>query len=96
MVPDPVLIAGILSPSNEIHTWANIWAYTTIPRVREIVIVSSVRIEAELLRRNHDASWPEEPEEPEQIAPAASSRLKSVDFDVTLRTLYRTTPLAAG
>ena len=61
MVPDPVLLIEILSPSNEAQTRANIWAYTTIPSVREILAVHSTRIEAELLRRNPDGSWPEEP-----------------------------------
>ncbi len=28
---DPVLIVEILSPSNQAETWANVWAYTTIP-----------------------------------------------------------------
>ena len=51
MVPDPVLLIEILSPSNEAQTRANIWAYTTIPSVREILAVHSTRIEAELLRR---------------------------------------------
>src|SRR4051794_15939434 len=30
MVPDPVLLIEILSPSNETATWRNVWAYTTI------------------------------------------------------------------
>ena len=28
MVPEPVLLIEILSPSNEAETWANIWTYT--------------------------------------------------------------------
>ena len=45
-------------PSNEAQTRANIWAYTTIPSVREILAVHSTRIEAELLRRGTDGNWP--------------------------------------
>jgi Uma2 family endonuclease len=61
MVPDPILLIEMLSPGNEAQTRANIWAYTTIPTVREIVAVHSTRIEAEFLCRGADQSWPEEP-----------------------------------
>jgi Uma2 family endonuclease len=27
---DPVLLIEILSPSNQVETWANVWAYTTL------------------------------------------------------------------
>ena len=90
MVPDPVLIVEILSPSNEVETWANIWAYTTIPSVAEILIVSSTKIGAELLRRNADGTWPEDPE---QVTPDAPLRLESLDFETPLTAFYRTTAL---
>src|SRR5580698_6031783 len=38
MIAEPVLLIEILSPSNEADTWANVWTYTTIPSVREILI----------------------------------------------------------
>ncbi len=62
VISDPVLIAEILSPSNAAETWANVWTYTTIPRVREIVVLWTVSIGAELLRRRADGSWPRTPE----------------------------------
>ena len=62
VVPDPVLLVEILSSSNEVATWRNVWAYTTIPTVTEILAVRSTRIEAELLRRLPDGNWPKEPE----------------------------------
>jgi Uma2 family endonuclease len=62
MVRDPVVLVEILSPSNEADSRANIWAYTTIPSVREILAVRSTRIEAELLVRAADGSWPPGPE----------------------------------
>ena len=93
MVSDPVLIVEILSPSNEVETWANIWAYTTIPSVAEILIVSSTKIEAELLRRNADGTWPEDPE---QISSAAALHLESLSFETPLAAFYRTTSLARG
>jgi len=61
VLPNPVLIVEILSPSNEPTTWDNVWAYTTIPSVQEILVVHSIRMRVELLRRQADGSWPEEP-----------------------------------
>ena len=52
MVPEPIVLIEILSPSNEADTRANIWAYTTVPSVREILAIRSTRIEAELLVRD--------------------------------------------
>jgi len=91
MVSEPILLIEILSPSNESETWANVWTYTTIPSVREILIVHSTRQEAELLRRRADGSWPEEPD---MIRAGADVVLASIDFVVPLASLYRTTVLA--
>jgi Uma2 family endonuclease len=91
MVPEPVLLVEILSPSNEAETRANIWAYTTIPSVQELLVVHSTRIEAELLRRGADGSWPEQPE---IIGADGSLSLASIAFTVPLAAIYRTTALA--
>ena len=58
MLPEPGLLLEILSASNEAESWANIWTYISIPSVTEILAVNSTRIEAELLRRQADGSWP--------------------------------------
>jgi Uma2 family endonuclease len=93
MTPDPVLLVEILSPNNQAETRANVWAYTTIPTVREILLVHSTRMEAELLRRNADETWP---------ATAAIVRaqerleLVSVGLSIPLTALYRTTGLSAA
>jgi Uma2 family endonuclease len=92
MVPDPVLLIEILSPSNEAETRSNIWTYTTIPSVREIVAVRSTRMEAELLRRGADGNWPEEPE---IVTGHATLTLASIDYSTVLSAFYRTTGLAA-
>jgi Uma2 family endonuclease len=92
MVPDPVVLIEILSPSNEAQTRANIWAHTTIPSVREILAVHSTRIEAELLRRNPDGSWPEDPE---ILTAVDTLALPSIGFATTLAMCYRTTALAS-
>jgi len=91
MVAEPILLIEILSPSNETETRANIWAYTTIPTVHEILAVRSTRIEAELLIRNADGSWPAEPD---IIGPGGAVRLPSIGYTAPLATFYRTTALA--
>ncbi len=62
MFPDPVLLIEIKSPNNRAATRANVWSYTTIPSVHEILLMQSTRIEADLLRRQADGNWPSEPE----------------------------------
>ena len=92
MVPDPVLLIEILSPSNEAETRSNIWTYTTIPSVREILAIRSTRMEAELLRRGPDGNWPEEPE---IVTGHATLTLASIDYATALSAFYRTTGLSA-
>jgi Uma2 family endonuclease len=86
---DPVLLVEILSPSNRAETWANVWAYTTLPSVQEILVMHSTRISAELLRRNPDGSWPER----SVAINDGDIELASIDFHVPLAALYRTTRL---
>jgi Uma2 family endonuclease len=90
-LPDPVVLIEILSPGNSTDTWDNVWSYTTIPSVREIVVVHSTRVLAELLRRGADGHWPEEPEE---IGRDGTLRLGSIDFTCRLPEVYAQTHLA--
>jgi Uma2 family endonuclease len=88
--PPPVLLIEILSPGNEADTRANVWAYTTLPSVQEILLVRSTRMEAELLRRQADGSWP--------AAPLIRSghdlvEVASIDYAEALSAFYRTTGL---
>lgn len=92
-LPDPTLLIEILSPGNADGTWENVWAYTTIPSVNEILIVHSARIFAELLRRQADGSWPEEPEE---ITGEGMLRLASIEYEVVLKAAYAKTYLLGG
>lgn len=82
-IPEPILLVEILSKSNWKETIDNIWAYTTIPSVQELLIVSSLGIEAQLLRRQDDGSW----------APNLT-RIDEAD-DVTLSSIGLTVPLKA-
>ncbi len=89
-VTEPVLLVEVLSPTNKTETWTNVWAYTTIPSVREILILDSVRIRAELLRRDDNGHWPERP----LVIEDGSLELASIDFSVSLEVIYRQTRLA--
>jgi Uma2 family endonuclease len=90
-LPDPIVLIEVLSPGNTSDTWDNVWAYTTIPSVRAIVVVHSTRVLAELLRRGADGHWPAEPEE---IGPDGILRLESIDFACRLPEIYAQTHLA--
>lgn len=87
---EPIVLIEILSPSNETETLANIWTYTSIPSVTEIVTLRSDRIEAEILRRQPDHSWPPQPE---RLGPDDDLRLPSIGFVTPLREAYRTAGL---
>ena len=87
---DPVLMIEVLSPSNQAKTWANVWAYTSIPSVREILILPADRIAAELLRRSPQGEWPDRP-----IATAEGELApESIGFPLALADLYSRTGLA--
>jgi Uma2 family endonuclease len=90
-LPDPILIVEILSPGNEAETRENVWAYTTIPSVREILLVRSTEIAAELLPRQGDETWPEQPQ---MLASSDEIGLASVDFRGPLAAFYADTYLA--
>jgi Uma2 family endonuclease len=90
-LPDPVALIEILSPSNSADTWDNVWACTTVPSVREIVVVHSTSVLAELLRRGADGRWPVQPNE---IGADGTLRLESIDFACPLRAAYAQTHLA--
>jgi len=89
---NPVLLIEILSPSNQAETWANVWTYTTIPSVLEILVLKTASIGAELLRRNQDGSWPSQPLSIE----TGDLTFESIGFSIPLAAAYRTTRLAAS
>lgn len=91
IIQDPLLIVEILSPNNERDTWRNVWAYCTIPSVREIVVLRVAEIRADLLRRQADGSWPAMPE---KLGPEADLMLESIGFRGRLADVYARTHLA--
>ena len=89
-MPEPLLLVEIMSPGNKADTMTNVWAYTTIPSLHEILVVQSTRIEAQLYRRQSDGSWPEEPE---TIGVNDLLRLESAGLSVPLKNIYALTYL---
>jgi Uma2 family endonuclease len=90
-MPNPIVLVEILSPRNASDTWDNVWAYTTIPSLREIVVVHSTRVLAEVLRRGPDGRWPEKTE---KIGRDGTLRLDSIGFACQLPEVYAQTYLA--
>lgn len=86
-----ILIAEILSPTNENDTWGNVPLYASLPSVAEILIVDATKVAAELLRRGSDGSWPQEPD---PIAPNDTIHLASIGLDIPLAEVYTDTYLA--
>jgi len=89
---EPVLVVEILSPSNQAQTWSNVWAYTSIPSVQELLVLHSVSIGAEVLRRGLDGAWPADPSK----VKAGDLVLESIGFRAPLADVYRTTRLRPG
>jgi Uma2 family endonuclease len=90
-LPDPIALVEVLSPGNATDTWDNVWAYTTIPSVREIAVVHSTRVLAEVLRRDANGEWPQQPE---QIGVDGALHLESIGVAFPLRDAYAQTHLA--
>lgn len=88
-IPDPILLMEILSPSNLAKTWSNIWPYTSISSVQEIIVLHSTRIAAEILRRGKDGQWPHDTEQ----TTGDLLVLRSIDFQVRLAEIYAGTGL---
>ena len=90
LVHEPVVLIEILSPTNVSKTRANVRGYQTIPTVAEIVVLRSTSIVAEVLRRQPDGTWPEQPD---LVTGDDTLRLDSIGFAEPLRSVYRTTNL---
>lgn len=90
---EPVVIVEVLSPSNEPDTWDNVWTYASVPSVREILVVHSTRVLVELLRRQDDGGWAENPV---RLGIGEHVELTSIGFGCDVASIYRGTPLVAA
>ena len=85
-----MVLIEILPPSNEAQTRANVWTYTTIPSVMEILLLSSTSVSGELWRRTVDGAWADNP----ALLDAASTvRLECLDFASAMPAFYAATSL---
>jgi len=87
LLREPLVVVEILSPSNKAETWANVWSYVTIPGVREILVLHTAEIRADLLRRDADGSWPDNPL---TLTAGDTVTLESIDFTAPIAAFYRT------
>ena len=86
-VHEPVLLIEILSPSNHAETWRNVWAYLTIPTLKEILVIRTASVGVELLCRDDNDAWPDKP-----LAIAGGEfTLSSIGLTLAVEALYRGT-----
>jgi Uma2 family endonuclease len=86
-VREPLVLIEILSPSNQAATWQNVWSYTTIPSVREILVLHTTDVRADLLRRAVDGTWPDNPR---VLAAGDAVTMEAIGFSAPLVAFYRT------
>ena len=86
LLQKPLIVFEILSPSNKADTWANVWSYVTIPSVLEILVLHTAEFRADLLRREADGTWPDDPV---SLTPGVAVRSESIDFTAPLAAFYR-------
>ncbi|HXY57142.1 MAG TPA: Uma2 family endonuclease [Methylocystis sp.] len=89
VLTEPTVLIEILSISNVYKTRANVWAYTSIPSVKEIAVFYGDEICADILRRLPNGDWPEEPER----VRSGDARFESIDVRFPVASAYRTTDL---
>ncbi len=83
----PLIAVEILSRSNGAETWNNVWSYVTIPSLQEILVLHTAEIRADLLRRQADGTWPENPL---TLTSGDDLTLESIAFTAPLAAFYRT------
>ena len=90
VMSDPVLLVEVLSPSNKAKTWTNIWAYTTIPSVRQLLVIGSTKIDVKLITRQSDGTWPDTPQ---ALGRDDQVRLDCIEMVLPVVDIYRGTRL---
>jgi hypothetical protein len=83
----PLVVVEILSPSKKAGTWADVWSYVTIPSVLEIFVLHTAELRADLLRREADGTWPDNPV---SLMQGDAVALESIAFTAPLAAFYRT------
>jgi Uma2 family endonuclease len=87
---DPVVIVEVLSPGNEAETWESIQALAGLASLKEILVVQSTTVGAEVYRRDAAGAWPTEPE---RSVAGGSIKLASIGLELALADAYEGTVL---
>ena len=90
-VNEPVFLLEVLSPSNEQDTRDNVWAYMTVPSVRQILLLHSTRVRGEMFARQANGTWPEEATE---LVADDRVEVGAIGFTCALHDFYARTSLA--
>lgn len=85
VIPDPILLIEVISPGNQDDTRDNVRAYATLPSVREMAVLHSARLLAEVHRRGADGSWAADPE---LVGPGQRLILPTVALDCPIEDAY--------
>jgi len=88
IVTDPIVIVEILSPGNSSDTRDNVESYLTLPTLREVVVVHSNRIMAEIHRRDPFGAWQVDPE---TVSAGAVLAVPSVGLELHIKEIYANT-----
>jgi Uma2 family endonuclease len=88
---DPVLIVEVLSPGNEDQTWDSIQSLAGLVSLKEVLVVQSTQVHAELFRRGADGAWPREGE---AAGRGGEVRLATIDLVLPVTEIYQGTALA--
>lgn len=91
VIDDPILAIEILSATNQPETWANVWTYCSIPSLKEIMVIRTATVTAEILRRAPDGVWPGDFTPTRDIA-----NLESIGMEFPLAEAYQGTELVDG
>ena len=89
---NPVLLIEVLSPGNKAKTWTNIWAYTTIASVRQLLVIGSTKVDVKLITRQTDGTWPDSPQ---SLGREDQAVLDCIEMVLPVEAIYRGTRLGA-
>ena len=84
-VDEPVFVAEILSPSNVRETREAVRAMLAVPGLRDVLVLGSEAVVAELLSRGADGSWPTAPT---VFGPGGLIRLEGLGVSLSMAELY--------
>ena len=92
VLENPVLLVEVLSPGNKAKTWTNIWAYTTIASVKQLLVIGSTKVDVKLITRLPDGTWPDTPQ---SLGREDQAALTCIEMVLPVVDIYRGTRLGA-